>query len=400
MDTVTETHPTGNQQQPKRVRISPHTEMIPFSNAIPSLVAPLTRARNVTMVTLASLSPAIRSLPEQSSFEFLRLKAELLRVANNRLRLNDDALIANSARIKFTLGSTDRVLEDFSDELSVLQTDAANEVTFFQAKIRDIIRKASDLEKRAAHAALVKQFCIAVSGLSIAFSILNPHFPREHAHNLIITTFEDHHKSLLKHIALTRVQFFEQLHIHTNCVGTVYVVGSLAVAPRNIVRPAVEQFKNLIEGLFIRRWDEYLFTLEVNERTIEVKKFVENEYKTASTIATALALEDAPTDGDTVRDVVSSESNQKLKKLKKQVDFLTQAQARSQKNSAKGTSTSSQPSRRNKGGKDKETSRNRKQPPAAQKAAAAANATSAASKKPNNKKKNKKKKPSPAASKK
>jgi hypothetical protein len=104
-----------------------------------------------------------------------------LRVANNRLRLNDDTLTPHSARIKFTLGSTDRVRKDFPNELSVLQLDAATEVTRFQAKIRDIIRNAADLEKRAAHAAMVKQFCISTSGLSIALSILTSHIPRERA---------------------------------------------------------------------------------------------------------------------------------------------------------------------------------------------------------------------------
>jgi hypothetical protein len=104
------------------------------------------------------------------------------------------------------------------------------------------------------------------------------------------------------------------LHIHIHVPGEVYRVGALAIATRNIVRPAVEQFKNLLEGLFVRPWDEYLFTMEVNERTLEVKKFVETEYKTASTTAAAIALKDTPTDGATVRDVVVAESTKKWKK--------------------------------------------------------------------------------------
>jgi hypothetical protein len=301
-------------------------------------------------------------LSQQSSFELLRLKTELLRVANNRLRLSDGALTPHYARIKFTLGSTDRVHVDFPDKLSVMQLDAANEVTCFQTKIRDIIHNAANLEKRAAHAALVKQLCIATGGFSIALSILTSHFPREHVQHLIIsTTFEDHHDSLLKHIGLIRAQFFEQLHIHTNFPGKVYRVGALAIATRNIVRPAIEQFKNLLEGLFIRPWDKYLFTLKVNEHTLEDKKIVETKYKTASTTATAIALEDTPTDGDTVRDVIAAESTQKLKELQDQVDFLTQAQLCSKQNFGKGTCTSPQPTWRNKGGK--ETNRSHKKPP-------------------------------------
>jgi hypothetical protein len=183
----------------------------------------------------------------------------------------------------------------------------------------------------------------------------------------------------------------------TSLPGEVYRVGALAITTRNIVHPAVEQFKNLLEGLFVRPWDEYLFTLEVNERTLEVKKFAETEYKTASTTATAIALEDTPTDGATVRDDVAAKSTKKWQKLQDQVDLLTQAQ-RSQKNSRKGTSTSPQPTRQNKGGKD--TNRSRKKPPTAQPAAAAANATSVASKRSSTKKKQKKKQPTSATQKK
>jgi N-acetylmuramic acid 6-phosphate (MurNAc-6-P) etherase len=69
MDTATENQSTGNQQ-PKRVRISSNDETIPppSSGRTPSVVTPMARAKLVIQVTLASLSPAIRSLSEQSSF--------------------------------------------------------------------------------------------------------------------------------------------------------------------------------------------------------------------------------------------------------------------------------------------------------------------------------------------
>jgi hypothetical protein len=328
MDTATEPTRTLGQGN-KRVRFSdPKQRHQPTDT-------PMGRAKFVANVTLASLPLSLKPLAEQASRQYLSDLAELLRLAQNKAKLTNADFLPISARVKFKLGVTTRVLEAFADEHKQLTTHVDTAVDIFHATLKTYITQAIDLEMKAMKAAFLKHLCNTLGSLGTCYTIHANKFDELRAPYLVYVTLDAHHESLLKHTGFSKLEVFAGLHDHVWPALAPYDP-DIADVHQDTVSECLDPFSEILAGLLVRPWDAYQDRVSQQNRDLKILKFIEEKKKRDATEDTVMDLEEIPADGATIREVALAETRKENKTLKTQIDRLTQQMRSLQKNLPSG----------------------------------------------------------------
>jgi hypothetical protein len=207
-------------------------------------------------------------------------------------RFQSDDFIPTSARFKFKLKATYSDMENLSQEFDTLADRADTTLLVFQRDIKDYIEKTVDMEIKVTHNALVNTFCAAVGALGIAYAMDTPALSTErYSRILIMHTIENHHESILKHSGTEIHIYFLAFKSATEDPDEAHIVDTLLDADVAKIQPYVAAFKDLLEALLVRNWDEYLKVKEDQRRQLAIKKFVDLQMTEAATADVAMDLE-------------------------------------------------------------------------------------------------------------
>jgi hypothetical protein len=104
----------------------------------------------------------------------------------------------------------------------------------------------------------------------------------------------------------------------------------------------VDPFKDLLEALLVRNWDEYLKVKDNQLRQLEIKKFADLRMTEAATADVAMDLEDPEKREEIIRDLISDQVSKSNKKLQNEINRLSaKLQKEVSKNGTRGAQKSS-----------------------------------------------------------
>jgi hypothetical protein len=343
MDTATENNENG-----KRARANAQSTSSQRSSAIQE-------ARFSASILLASLPATITTLAESLLDKFLKLRIELLGLEKTKSRLSKEDFRPISTRFKFDLNTSTRVKEQANAQYEALSDSCQVDIAVCKNQLKVSICKLVDLEIEVIKTAIATHFCEAVGSLAIACAISTPTIEDHLADDLVFHTFDVHHETLLRHSEILEAQdFFTLFKTATLHPAAVHEHASLSAARIRNVSRLEDNFKQLIETLFVRTWKAYLTVKDQDERDLHLQAFVENRMKIAATEPVAMELDNVTADSPALENLIDSRISVKEKRLDKMISRLTnQVNSASQKNLSKGAPSSA---RQKKTGKPKSNS--------------------------------------------
>jgi hypothetical protein len=364
MDSATEANTNG-----KRART------IDEEAQLSSSASPLEKAKFCAHVALASLPATIKSLVQGFHNEFLALKTELLRLSKTRERLSQADYVPVSARIKFALTASPRVMEHADAQFQELAERTASHLVFYQTEVKAELLKLNDIEQNLARDALNQTFCKAVGAIGIAIAINHPDVAAAHSKDLIALVFEHHYEVLLMHTTIaTPQEFFDTLKTATLDPAPAHTFPSLNDIQTERVLPAATVLKDLLNALFVRSWDNYLAAKEDQARQLTLKEFVDLTLKEQSTAPVAMDFDQVTTNSPELAAFITDQVTKSTAKLRSQVSHLQKATTpRTSKNKPRGAPPSSARHTKKTDAQNKNKSKTDGKP--GQKVAGAANAT-------------------------
>jgi hypothetical protein len=287
-----------------------------------------------------------------------------LDTTKSRFQSND--FISTLARFKFKLKATDSGMENLSQEFDTLADRDDTTLLIFQRDIKEYIKKTVDMEIKVTHKALVNTFCAAVGALGIAYVMDTPALTERYSRILIMHTIENHHESILKHSGTEINNFFPAFKSAVEDPDEAHIVGTLLDADVAKIQPYVAAFKDLLEALLVRNWDEYLKVKEDQRRQLAMKKFVDLRMTEATTADVAMDLENPDKNEELIRDLISEQVSKSNWKLQNEINRLSaKLQKEVSKNGTGGAQKSSASSKKQ---TDKVTKRTQRQSSKAPKA--------------------------------
>jgi hypothetical protein len=177
------------------------------------------------------------------------------------------------------------------------------------------------------------------------YAMNTPALTERYSRILIIHTIENHHESILKHSGTEKNNFFLAFKSATEDPDEAHIPGTLLDADVAKIQPYVAAFKDLLEALLVRNWDENLKVEEDQRRQLLIKKFVDLRMTDAATADVAMDLEDPDKNEELIRDLISEQVSKSNRKLQNEINRLSaRLQKEVSKNSTGGAQKSTSPS--------------------------------------------------------
>jgi hypothetical protein len=308
MDTATEHNHNGKHARTDNIAVCP-------PNASPSECTTF-----CATVALVSLPNNIKSLAKRLHLEVIALRCEIQCLSATKERLATPDFIPVSARIKFSLTASKRVLEHADAEFKTLQEHTKYAVTFYQSSIKQELLKLVTLELNLVTTALRRHFCTAVFALGGAIAINHPDLLMEKTRDLIIYVFELHHEDPLKHAEIATAQeFFDSFKEATVDPAPAHTsfCPNLEHGYYPIISAEV-QFNTLLSALFVRSWDAYISAQDEQARALQLKEFTDTTMKTSATASVAMEVDQVTAGSPALADLVTSQVTKATEDLRKQ----------------------------------------------------------------------------------
>ena len=254
MDTATQNNENGKRAPANAQRASSQR-----SSAIQE-------ARFAASILLTSLPATITTLAESLLDKFLKLRIELLSHEKTKSRLSKEDVRPISTHFKFDLNSSTRVKEQANAQYEALSDSCQVDIAVCKNQLKNTICKLVDLEIEVIKTVIATHFCEAVGTLAITCAISSPMIENHLADDLVFYTFEENHKTLLRHSEIPEAQdFFNLFKTATLHPSAAHEHATLSAARSCSVSCLEDSFKQLIETLFVRTWEAYLAVKDQDE---------------------------------------------------------------------------------------------------------------------------------------
>jgi hypothetical protein len=360
----------ASDQEPerlKRARIS--DPMVTFATKPPKGLRPLEAAKRTAQSVIKTLPPDIIPLAETHSSEFLKLRTELAKLQLNKLKLANDEYTPKSTRFKFSLGASDRVMENAPKAFDSLVQKNEHVLWAFNNDLKTHISASIDLEIKVLREEISNQFCFALNAIAISFGItkgLTPSLSQTLALYTILSK-EDENKKIFQWTEFTREEFIPtyQAAIHDRSPAEEFASYSKDTVAT--FEEYVPHLHYVISGIYAKSWDSYIAAEVELKKKAKLKLYLDLLTKETTTSETAMDLEDINLTQTALQDIVADKVAKALRpmvalqrdfdSLKKQFaaekaknSTLTSSQSRNSKPTPKATKSS--PSNDNRGAKN------------------------------------------------